>query len=74
MIALGSTAAQTFAARCPTGSGTGAIVVGKVEGHLLDEHRQKIAAKPTIGTVAFHNTNDSDARSERTFPNEKVEP
>jgi len=27
----------------------GGILIGKVYGHLLDEHRQKMAAKLTIG-------------------------
>ena len=29
----------------------GGILIGKVYGHLLDEHRQKMAAKLTIGIV-----------------------
>jgi integrase len=30
----------------------GGILIGKVYGHLLDEHRQKMAAKLTIGLAA----------------------
>ena len=33
----------------------GGILIGKVYGHLLDEHRQKMAAKLTIGLVAVAN-------------------
>jgi hypothetical protein len=30
----------------------GGILIGKVYGHLLDEHRQKMAAKVTIGLTS----------------------
>ena len=30
----------------------GGILIGKVYGHLLDEHRQKMAAKLTIGLAS----------------------
>jgi len=30
----------------------GGILVGKVYGHLIDEHRQKMAAKLTIGLAS----------------------
>jgi integrase len=33
----------------------GGILIGKVYGHLLDEHRQKMAAKLTIGLAAVAN-------------------
>lgn len=33
----------------------GGILIGKVYGHLLDEHRQKMAAKLTIGVVHLPN-------------------
>jgi hypothetical protein len=31
----------------------GGILIGKVYGHLLDEHRRKMAAKLTIGMAAM---------------------
>jgi integrase len=31
----------------------GGVLIGKVYGHLLDEHRQKMAAKLTIGSVSL---------------------
>jgi hypothetical protein len=31
----------------------GGILIGKVYGHLLDEHRQRMAAKLTIGVAPF---------------------
>ena len=34
----------------------GGILVGKVYGHLLDEHRQKMAAKLTIGLTSDRHT------------------
>ena len=41
----------------------GGILIGKVHGHLLDEHRRKMAAKLTIGAVG---SNDSKMHTERT--------
>lgn len=40
----------------------GGILIGKVYGHLLDEHRRKMAAKLTIGTVAVDESNENIAR------------
>ena len=31
----------------------GGILIGEVYGHLLDEHRKKMAAKLTIGTASL---------------------
>jgi len=38
----------------------GGILVGKVYGHLLDEHRQKMAAKLTIGLTSVRNAPQSN--------------
>lgn len=41
----------------------GGILIGKVYGHLLDEHRRKMAAKLTIGTATAHESNEHVAQA-----------
>jgi hypothetical protein len=41
---------------CWLGHKDGGILIGKVYGHLLDEHRQKMAAKLTIGLAPVPDT------------------
>ncbi len=41
----------------------GGILIGKVYGHLLDEHRRKMAAELTIGTVTVHESNEHVAHA-----------
>lgn len=40
----------------------GGILIGKVCGHLLDEHRRKMAAKLTIGAVVTDVSKQHTAR------------
>ncbi|MEO6754591.1 MAG: hypothetical protein ABIP85_22675, partial [Chthoniobacteraceae bacterium] len=40
----------------------GGILIGKVYGHLLDEHRRKMAAKLTIGAVVTDISKQHTAR------------
>jgi integrase len=47
----------------------GGILIGKVYGHLLDEHRQKMAQKLTIGISALPKGSGSAGRTVSVFSN-----